>query len=132
MERPDFFKLKNGEKVKLPFSNKEYNNRVSSLRTVMDKKNLDMIKSIEDQIDTLSKQGYSFKEIVKILSKNEFLKVSAGRSGWQNKDNFKLNIFEKLFQFPEGKIIKERKIKYLIFFIFFSKKYSYKKKCCPT
>ena len=43
MERPDFFKLKNGKKVKLPFSNKEYNNRVSNLRTVMDKKNLDMV-----------------------------------------------------------------------------------------
>ena len=25
MERPDFFELKNGEKVKLPFSEKEYN-----------------------------------------------------------------------------------------------------------
>ena len=24
MERPDFFELKNGDKVKLPFSNKEY------------------------------------------------------------------------------------------------------------
>ena len=24
MERPDFFTLKNGEKVKLPFSNQEY------------------------------------------------------------------------------------------------------------
>ena len=34
MERPDFFTLKNGEKVKLPFSNQEYN-RVSSLRSVM-------------------------------------------------------------------------------------------------
>ena len=43
MERPDFFTLKNGTKAKLPFSNKEYNNRVSSLRVVMDKKNLDMI-----------------------------------------------------------------------------------------
>jgi creatinase len=29
MERPDFFTLKNGEKVKLPFSNKEYNQRVN-------------------------------------------------------------------------------------------------------
>merc|ERR1711991_717549 len=73
-----------------------------------DKKSVDLINSIEDQIDTLSNQGYSFKEIVKILSKNKFLKVSAGRSGWQNKDNFKLNTFEKLFQFPEGKIIKEK------------------------
>ena len=26
MERPDFFELKNGEKVKLPFTDKEYNN----------------------------------------------------------------------------------------------------------
>ena len=43
MERPDFFELKNGEKVKLPFSEKEYKERVSKLRTVMDKNNLDMI-----------------------------------------------------------------------------------------
>ena len=43
MERPDFFTLKNGEKVKLPFSNLEYKNRVSSLRSIMDKKNLDMV-----------------------------------------------------------------------------------------
>ena len=43
MERPDFFELKNGEKVKLPFSNKEYNQRVDKLRNVMEKNNLDMI-----------------------------------------------------------------------------------------
>ena len=43
MERPDFFELKNGEKVKLPFSNKEYDQRVNKLRLVMDKNNLDMI-----------------------------------------------------------------------------------------
>jgi creatinase len=43
MERPDFFELKNGEKVKLPFTDKEYNDRVSKLRSVMDKNNLDMI-----------------------------------------------------------------------------------------
>ena len=43
MERPDFFTLKNGKKVRLPFSNQEYNNRVSKLRSTMDKKNLDMI-----------------------------------------------------------------------------------------
>ena len=73
-----------------------------------DKKNVDLINSIEDQIDSLSNQGYSFKEIVKIISKNKSLTVSAGRSGWQNKNNFKLNTFEKLFQFPEGKIIKEK------------------------
>merc|ERR1711991_1307854 len=73
-----------------------------------DKKNVDLINSIENQIDALSNQGYSFKEIVKIISKNKSLTVSAGRSGWQNKKNFKLNTFEKLFQFPEGKIIKEK------------------------
>ena len=43
MERPDFFELKNGEKVKLPFSDKEYKNRVNKLRSIMDKNNLDMI-----------------------------------------------------------------------------------------
>ena len=43
MERPDFFELKNGEKVKLPFSNKEYDQRILKLRDVMDKNNLDMI-----------------------------------------------------------------------------------------
>ena len=35
MERPDFFTLKNGEKVKLPFSNQEYHQRVSNLRSVI-------------------------------------------------------------------------------------------------
>ena len=40
MERPDFFTLKNGEKVKLPFSKSEYDRRVNNLRTVMDQNNL--------------------------------------------------------------------------------------------
>ena len=39
MERPDFFILKNGEKAQLPFSDKEYNQRINKLRSVMDKKN---------------------------------------------------------------------------------------------
>jgi len=43
MERPDFFTLKNGKRVKLPFSDEEYNQRISNLRSVMDKNNLDMI-----------------------------------------------------------------------------------------
>ena len=43
MERPDFFELKNGEKVKLPFSNNEYNRRIMNLRNVMDKNNIDII-----------------------------------------------------------------------------------------
>ena len=43
MERPDFFELKNGKKVKLPFSSKEYNNRLSKLRNVMSKVGVDMV-----------------------------------------------------------------------------------------
>jgi creatinase len=43
MDRPDFFTLKNGKKVKLPFSDQEYSQRVSKLRDVMIKNNLDMI-----------------------------------------------------------------------------------------
>ena len=43
MERPDFFELKNGEKVKLPFTKNEYVRRANNLRSVMDQKNLDMI-----------------------------------------------------------------------------------------
>ena len=43
MERPDFFAFKNGEKAKLPFTDKEYNQRVDKLRLLMEKNNLDMI-----------------------------------------------------------------------------------------
>jgi len=42
MERPDFFELKNGLKVKLPFTDKEYQNRLEKIRTVMSKNNIDM------------------------------------------------------------------------------------------
>ena len=37
MERPDFFSLKNGYKVKLPFTEKEYERRVNGLRNIMNK-----------------------------------------------------------------------------------------------
>ena len=43
MERPDFFILHNGGKAKLPFTDKEYQNRVNGLREAMSKNNLDMI-----------------------------------------------------------------------------------------
>ena len=43
MERSNFFSLKNGEKVKLPFSNEEYKKRLDNLRNVMSNNNLDMI-----------------------------------------------------------------------------------------
>lgn len=43
MERPDFFTLKNGDKVKLPFTEKEYQSRLDNLRNVMNNNNLDMI-----------------------------------------------------------------------------------------
>ncbi len=42
MERPDFFELKNGEKVKLPFTDKEYENRLTKLRNVMSEEDIDM------------------------------------------------------------------------------------------
>ena len=32
MERPDFFTLKNGDKAKLPFTNQEYQKRLTNLR----------------------------------------------------------------------------------------------------
>ena len=50
---------------------------------VANKNNVEIINSIDKQINSLSNQGYSFKEISKILSKNSLIKVSAGRSGWQ-------------------------------------------------
>ena len=43
MERPDFFELKNGSKLKLPFSDQEYKNRLNKIREVMSKKKMDMV-----------------------------------------------------------------------------------------
>ena len=43
MNRPDFFELNNGEKVKLPFTDKEYQNRLSKLRTIMSNQGTDMV-----------------------------------------------------------------------------------------
>ena len=43
MERPDFFTLKNGDRSKLPFTEKEYLTRLDNLRNIMSKNNLDMI-----------------------------------------------------------------------------------------
>ena len=42
MERPDFFELKNGSKVKLPFTDQEYKNRLNKIRETMSKKKMDM------------------------------------------------------------------------------------------
>ncbi len=89
---------------------KKINNEIDleQIKITINKKNANIINSIDDQISTLSNQGYSFKEISQFLSRNNLIKVNAGRSGWQNKSNFKSNTFEKLFQYPEGKIIKEK------------------------
>ena len=91
-------------------SNIPNNNEIDIEQIIVkiDKKNSNMIHAIDDRISLLSNNGYSFKEITNILSKNNLIKVSGGRSGWQNKNNFKPNIFKKLFEFPEGKIIKEK------------------------
>ncbi len=43
MERPDFFELKNGNRAKLPFSDKEYKNRLNKIREAMSKKKIDMV-----------------------------------------------------------------------------------------
>ena len=43
MERPDFFTLKNGDKAKLPFTDKEHQRRLDNLRNTMSNNNLDMI-----------------------------------------------------------------------------------------
>ena len=43
MERPDFFELKNGSKVKLPFTDQEYKNRLNKIRKTMSKKKMDMV-----------------------------------------------------------------------------------------
>ena len=43
MDRPDFFELKNGSKVKLPFTQTEYKNRIDKLRTVMNDNDLNMV-----------------------------------------------------------------------------------------
>ena len=43
MERPDFFELKNGSKVKLPFSDQEYKNRLNKVRKTMSKKKVEMV-----------------------------------------------------------------------------------------
>ena len=43
MERPDFFELKNGSKVKLPFTDQEYKNRLNKIRETMSKKKMDMV-----------------------------------------------------------------------------------------
>ena len=43
MERPDFFELKNGRKIKLPFSDQEYKNRLNKIRETMSKKKVDMV-----------------------------------------------------------------------------------------
>ncbi len=43
MKRPNFFQFTNGLKVPLPFSNKEYENRLKSLRKIMAEKDLDAV-----------------------------------------------------------------------------------------
>ena len=43
MKRSDFFQFTNGSKVPLPFSDKEYENRLKGLRKIITEKNLDAI-----------------------------------------------------------------------------------------
>ena len=43
MKRSDFFQFTNGSKVPLPFSDKEYENRLKGLRKIIAEKNLDAV-----------------------------------------------------------------------------------------
>jgi len=43
MKRSDFFQFTNGPKIPLPFSDKEYENRLKSLRKIITEKNLDAV-----------------------------------------------------------------------------------------
>ena len=43
MKKSDFFQFTNGSKVPLPFSNKEYENRLKGLRKIITEKNLDAV-----------------------------------------------------------------------------------------
>jgi len=43
MQRPSFFQLKNGSKAGLPFTDNEYKNRLTSLREIISKNNLDAV-----------------------------------------------------------------------------------------
>ena len=43
MKRPDFFQFTNGSKIPLPFSDKEYENRLKGLRKIIAEKNLDAV-----------------------------------------------------------------------------------------
>jgi len=43
MKRPNFFQLSNGHKVPLPFSDKEYKNRLINLRKIIEKNNIEAI-----------------------------------------------------------------------------------------
>ena len=54
MERPDFFKLNNGEKVKLPFSNQEYKISGAQICKTSEEvyNNSDMILKVKEPIET--------------------------------------------------------------------------------
>ena len=80
MERPNFFQLKNGKRVKLPFSNHEYENRLNKLRLVMDKKNLDII-ILTSMHNIAYYSGFIYCSFGRsygcIITKNEIYTVSA-------------------------------------------------------
>ena len=80
MERPNFFQLKNGNRVKLPFSNHEYENRLNKLRLVMDKKNLDII-ILTSMHNIAYYSGFIYCSFGRsygcIITKNEIYTVSA-------------------------------------------------------
>ena len=71
MERPDFFSLKNGSKSKLPFSNKEYEERLLKIRTAQSEKGLNLkfgpedttLKTASEQLDEVDSKSQEIKDI---------------------------------------------------------------------
>ena len=63
MERPDFFTLKNGDKAKLPFTDQEYQRRLTNLRTVMSKNNIDIIHQVIQPYTALPEKLDTFNSL---------------------------------------------------------------------
>ena len=66
MERPDYFTLKNGDKAKLPFSEKEYQRRLYNLRNIMNKK-INRRSAFRDKLRPLPEVKYDIETSMKFL-----------------------------------------------------------------
>ena len=61
MERPDFFTLHNGDKAKLPFTDKEYQNRANGFREAMSNNDiLEVADALTDILYVTYGAGHAF------------------------------------------------------------------------